>query len=170
MRIKLATPFLPAVLIAVLAACGGAAPGATTGPGGATQRPGATQGGGNGGNVDCDAVRSAAQKLVGIQLLAQLTTPQAIETIKSVGNLDLDALLGALDELHALDTVSTPLGNAKESIETYEKATRAAKELFAMAPVTQAAIDAFNSEHVGTVGEFLAKQAAISGAIGEAGC
>ena len=36
--------------------------------------------------------------------------------------------------------------------------------------MTQAAIDTLNNENVGTVGDFLGHQIAISGAIDEAGC
>jgi hypothetical protein len=39
-----------------------------------------------------------------------------------------------------------------------------------MEPVTQAAIDAFNKENVGSVADFLGRQVAISGAVGEADC
>jgi hypothetical protein len=157
------------VLCVVLAACGAGpgGPGGTSGPG-ATNRPASTQAGG--GDVDCAAIRSAAEKLIGIQLLAQITTPQSIETLKSIGNLDLDEMLTALDDLHALDGIDSPLGSPRESIKHYEAAAAAAKALFAMEPVTQAAIDAYNEAHVGTIGEFLGKQAAISSAIGEADC
>ena len=166
MRTRLVTSILLGV---VLAACGAGpgGPGGTTGSG-ATNRPASTQAGG--GDVDCAAIRAAAEKLIGIQLLAQLTTPQSIETIKSIGNLDLDEMLAALDDLHALDNVSSPLGDAKASIDFYEKAATAAKALFAMDPVTQAAIDAYNEDNVGSIAEFLGRQAAISGAIGEADC
>ena len=153
----------------VLAACGAGpgGPGGTSGPV-ATNRPASTASGSV--DVDCAAIRAAAEKLIGIQLLAQLSTPQSIETIKSVGNLDLDAMLAALDNLHALDDVSSPLGDAKASIEFYEKAATAAQALFALDPVTQDAIDAYNADNVGTIAEFLGKQAAISGAIGEVDC
>ncbi len=155
-------------LVVLLAACGGAAPGQTSKPNGAT--PAATPGGH--GAVDCAAMTTAATQLVAVQLLAQLTTPATVESIRSkqIGNLDLDAFLSAMGTLHALDAHASPLGDPKASIEHYEKAAEAAKDLFAMEPVTQAAIDAFNKDNVGTVGDFLGKQIAISGAMGEAGC
>jgi hypothetical protein len=157
--------------IVVLAACGGSAPGQTPGSIGATPAPAATSGpAGGGGAVDCAAMKSAAEALIGIQLLAQLRSPESIESIKSLGTLDLDAMLAALDELHALDGFAGPLGDPKTSIDHYEKAAAAAKALFDMDPVTQAAIDAFNDEHVGTIGDFLGKQIAISGAMDEADC
>jgi hypothetical protein len=52
----------------------------------------------------------------------------------------------------------------------YEQAANAAKVLFATEPITQAAIDAYNQDNVGTVGDFLSHQIAISGAMDEAGC
>jgi hypothetical protein len=165
MRTKPALQALVAVLLAlVVGACGGGGPAATGKSPTATQKPG------NGTSVDCAKLTTAASQLVGIQLLAQLTTPETIESIKSFGNLDIDKLLAALAELHALDSVSTPLGDAKASIDFYQKAAKAAKTLLAMEPVTQAAIDAYNKDNVGTVGDFLGKQIAISGAMGEAGC
>jgi hypothetical protein len=164
MKTRLATPIL---LITLLAGCGGAVPGATSSPTGgqaATAQPP--------GQVDCAAIEEAGKQLVGIQLMAQLTNPDTVASIKDkqIGNLDLDAMLAALAVLHALDGYSSPLGDPKAAIDYYEKAARAAKELFATEPITQAAIDAFNAENVGTVGEFLGRQAAIAGAIGEAGC
>ena len=165
MRIKLVLPLL---LMAILAACGGAKPGATTNPGAtsgtaATSKPGAT--------VDCAAITTAAQQLFAVQLLAQLKTPDTIQSIKSkaVGNLDLDAFLAAMHTLHALDSHPSALGDPKAAIDSYEKAATAAKVLFATDPMTQAAIDTYN-QNVGTVSDFLSHQAAISGAMAEAGC
>lgn len=162
MKTKLAISIL---LAATLAACGGAGGGpATKNPTAATSKPG------GGTTVDCAKLTAAASQLIGLQLLAQLTTPETIASIKSVGNLDIDKLLSALGDLHALDSVASPLGNAKASIDFYQKAAKAAKTLLAMDPVTQAAIDAYNKDNVGTIGDFLGKQMAISGAMGEAGC
>lgn len=159
MKMKSAVTLLLAIC---LAACSGA-PGSTAKGSTATQKPG-------GGTVDCAKLTAAASQLIGIQLLAQLTTPDAIESIKSIGNLDIDKLLTALGDLHALDSISSPLGDAKASIDFYQKAAKAAKALLAMDPVTQVAIDAYNKDNVGTVADFLGKQIAISGAMGEAGC
>lgn len=165
MRTQRALSALVAILLAlVIAACGGGGPAATGKSPTATEKPG------NGTAVDCAKLTAAASQLVGIQLLAQLTTPDRIASIKSLGNLDLDKLLTALDDLHALDSVSSPLGDAKASIDFYQKAAKAAKTLLAMDPVTQAAIDAYNTDNVGTVADFLGRQIAISGAMGEAGC
>jgi hypothetical protein len=172
MKTRIAVPFL---LIVLLAGCGGAGPGATGKPG-ATAKPGATTGqaatGRPGGPVDCAAILAAAEALVGLQLLAQLTTPENVASIKSkqIGNLDLDKMLAALGTMHALDGYSSVLGDPKAAIDFYEKAAQAAKALFAMEPVTQAAIDAFNKENVGSVADFLGRQVAISGAVGEADC
>ena len=106
-----------------------------------------------------------------MQLLAQLKTPEGIAPIKAkqIGDLDLDAFLAAMKVLHALDPYASPLGDPKAAIDFYEKAGAAAKVLFATDPITQDAIDAYNV-NVGTVADFLGRQAAISGAMGSAGC
>jgi hypothetical protein len=152
-----------------VAACGGGA--------GATSRPNATGAGAGAttrpaGQVDCEAIKTAAQQLLAIQLLAQLRTPENVAAIrdKEIGNLDLDAFLAALAVLHAVDAHASPLGDPKAAIDKYEDAATAAKDLFESEPVTQAAINAFNSQHVGTAAEFLGGQAAIAGAVDEAGC
>lgn len=165
MRTRLVAPILMLVL---LAGCGNATPGATSKPG-ATSGPAATAK--PGGAVDCAALTTAAQQLISIQLLAQLKTPDTIESIKNkaIGNLDLDAFISALNTLHALDGYPSVLGDPKAAIDFYIKAANAAKVLFATEPMTQAAIDTYN-QNVGTVAEFLGHQAAISGAFGEAGC
>ena len=156
------------VVLLLVAACGGGGPGATSGPNstgaGATSKPA--------GQVDCDAIETAGQQLLAVQLLAQLRTPENVAAIKDkeIGNLDLDAFLAALAVLHALDAYPSALGDPKAAIDKYEETARAAEVLFETEPVTQAAIDAFNSQNIGTVGEFLAGQAAIAGAIGAAGC
>jgi hypothetical protein len=144
----------------LLCACGGAG------------SPGSTQKAGKSGAVDCAKVTAAATQLIAIQFLAQLTTPDTVEAVKSkqIGNLDIDTFLSAMTDLHALDGFSSALGDAKGSIDAYQKAATAAKALFAMDPVTQAAIDAYNKDNVGTVADFLGKQIAISGALDAAGC
>lgn len=165
MRIKLVLPIL---MMAILAACGGSSPGTTSKPGAtsgtaATSKPG--------GKVDCAAITTAAQELIAIQFLAQLKTPDTIASIKNktIGNLDLDKFLAGMQTLHALDPYPSVLGDPKAAIDFYIKAAKAAQVLFATDPMTQAAIDTYNL-NVGTVGDFIGHQAAISGAIGEAGC
>jgi hypothetical protein len=157
--------------VAVVAACGGSAPGQTSSSNGATPPPAATSGPPGGGSVDCAAMKAAAEQLVGIQLLAQMTTPETAASIKdgNIGNLDPDKMLVALARLHALDGYVSPLGDPKASIEVYERAAEAAKILFAKDPMTQADVDTYY-ETVGSIGEFLGKQIAISGAMDEAGC
>ena len=122
--------------------------------------------------MDCAKVKAATTKLiVAVQLLAQLRDPAGVEAVKAgtVGNLDLDEFLAALKDLHALDGQTSVLGDPKTAIEAYEKAGEAAKTLFATTPVTQDAIDTYNT-NVGTVSSFLGHQAAIAGAMDAAGC
>jgi len=166
MHIRLAASVLA---VALVAACGGAIPGSTSNAN--PPASGSTSTGQSAGQVECAAITTAGQQLFAVQLLAQLTTPDTIEAIrdKEIGNLDLDAFLSAMGELHALDAYTSPLGDPKAAIDVYEKAGAAAKVLFATEPITQAAIDTYN-QNVGTVGDFLGRQIAISGAIDEAGC
>ncbi|MBI2780682.1 MAG: hypothetical protein HYX55_02645 [Chloroflexi bacterium] len=157
---------VPLLALALVAACGGAGP--TTKPGGtggsaATAKPGA--------KVDCAAIKTAAVQLLAVQFLAQLKTPDTVASIKAktIGNLDLDAFLAGMQTLHAIDASPTVLGDPKAAIDFYVKAAKAAQVLFATDPMTQAAIDTYN-QNVGTVADFLGHQAAISAAMGEAGC
>ncbi len=173
MRIRLVIPVL---FIVLLAACGGggtasgANPAATAGQTSAGQPADTAAPAGN-GSVDCTTIKTAAQQLLAIQFLAQLTTPDTIEAIKSkqIGNLDLDAFLAAMHDLHALDSHASPLGDPKAAIDFYEEAGKAAQTLFATEPVTQAAIDTY-SQKIGTIDDFLSHQIAISGAMSDAGC
>ena len=165
---------LPVLLSALLvAACGGATspPAATTPAGGAATRQPAASSAPAGGTVDCTAIKSAAVQLISIQLLAQLTTPDNVASIKGkeMGNLDLDAFLAAMKTLHTLDGYASPLGDPKAAIDAYEAAAKAAKVLFATDPVTQAAIDVY-AKNVGPVSTFLGHQVAIAGAMDQAGC
>jgi hypothetical protein len=160
-----------ALLLTLVAACGGAATGPTT-P--AASRPASggsppTAASGGNGAVDCVAIKTAAVELLGIQLLAQLKSADAVAQIKAkqFGNLDLDRFLAAMHTLHALDGRRSPLGDPKPDIEFYEKAGTAAKVLFAADPVTQAALDTYN-ENVGSVTAFIGHQTSISAAIDEA--
>ncbi len=166
---------LTVLLIAVLAACGGSSgtasttkPAATAGQASTSQPTNAPVGN---GKVDCATIKTAATQLLMVQFLAQLKTKDTIESVKSkqIGNLDLDAFLAGMHELHALDSYSSPLGDPKAAIDFYEKAGKAAQVLFATDPITQAAIDTYNT-NVGTVTDFLGHQMAISGAMDAAHC
>jgi hypothetical protein len=176
MRIKLVLPIL---LVVLLAACGGGGgtasstnpnPSATEGQTSTGQPAGSNAPAAN-GTLDCAAINTAAQQLLSVQLLAQLRSTDTIGPIKSkqLGNLDIDAFLAAMHDLHALDGSASPLGDPKAAIDFYEDAGKAAQALFAMDPVTQAAIDAYVAK-IGTVSDFIGHQLAISGAIGAAGC
>jgi len=174
MRIRLVIPVLLATL---LAACGGGGSGGspTVTSSAAAGQPSSGQSADAAtpaaGSADCAKITTAAQQLLMIQFLAQLKTPDVIESIKSkaIGNLDLDTFLAGMHDLHALDSYASPLGDPKAAIDFYEEAGKAAQVLFATDPMTQAAIDTYN-QHVGTVAEFLNHQIAISGAMGAAGC
>lgn len=163
---------LSILLIALLAACSSTS-GASSGPStnGNPSQAGQASAGEQPGGLDCEALTTAAAQLIMLQFLAQLRDADSVEAVKTkqIGNLDLDVFLAAMHTLHALDSHPSVLGDPKPAIDFYEKAGRAAKDLFAADPLTQAAIDAYN-ENVGTVTEFLSHQTAISAAIGEAGC
>jgi hypothetical protein len=166
MRIRHAIPAL--LVAALLAACSSGGSTASNANPSATSK--ATTPAGN-GQVDCTAIKTAAEELLSLQLLAQLKTPDTIESIKTkdLGGLDLDKFLAAMHELHALDSYTSALGDPKAAIDFYETAGKAAQVLFATAPMTQAAIDTYNL-NVGTVTDFLGHQIAISGARDAAGC
>lgn len=163
------TRFVASILmLVVLAGCGGTAPGATTKPGATgnsavTAKPGA--------KVDCAAMSLAGQQLLAVQFLAQLTNADTIASVKAkeIGNFDPDTFIAGMQTLHALDAYPSVLGDPKAAIDFYIKAAQAAKVLFATEPVTQAAIDTY-MQNVGNVAEFLGHQAAIAGALDEAGC
>ena len=167
MRIRLV---IPALLVALLAACSSGST-ASNGQASTGGQPNASVPAGN-GTVDCAAITTAAQELIMVQFLAQLKTPDAVESVKThqIGNLDLDKFLAAMHTLHALDGHPGVLGDPKAAIDFYEKAGKAAQVLFATDPMTQAAIDTYNNDNVGTLTDFLGHKAAISAAMGEVGC
>jgi hypothetical protein len=161
-----------ALLVVAVAACGGTSTASNPNPpAGSQAATGQASNPPAGGKVDCVAIKAAAVELLGVQLLAQLKTPDTIASIKSksIGNLDVDRFLAAMQTLHALDSYKSALGDPKPAIEAYEKAATAAKVLFATDPMTQAAIDTYNT-NVGTTTEFLGHQTAIAGAMDAAGC
>ena len=112
-----------------------------------------------------------AKIIVSVQLLAQMRDPDGVDAVKSktIGDFDPDEFLAALHDLHALDGQTSVMGDPKAAIDAYEDAAQAAKTLFATKPVTQAAIDTYNT-HVGTIAEFLGHQGAIAGAMDSAHC
>jgi hypothetical protein len=174
MRSRLLSLTLVAV---VAAACGGGGAASTSNPSAAAPSSAATQaaastGAGSTGKVDCASLKDAGGELIiGSQLLAQMRTPDSVQAIKdkTVGNFDPDKFIAAMQQLHALDGVSSPLGDPKPAIDAYIAAGTAAKELLAKSSVTQADIDAY-LKSVGSISDFLGKQMAISGAMSAAGC
>lgn len=165
---------LSALLVALLAACSGGSSGSSGSSGAssnANPTPTAATASAGHGNVDCAKINTAARELLELQYMAQLRTPDAVAQVKThqIGNLDLDKFLAAMHDLHALDSLASPLGDPKPAIDFYETAGKAAKVLFATDPMTQAAIDTYN-QNVGKVAEFLGKQITISAAMGAAGC
>ena len=180
MRSRLATASLVLSLALVLAACGGgssdtASSGSSGGGASTTAADGGSSSGSDGGSsdasVDCAAIKTAATELLQVQLLAQIRDPESIASMKqgTIGSLDLDKFLAAMATLHALDSSSSPMGDPKAAIATYEQAAKEAKPLIDAAAPTQADIDAYN-QSIGTTTEFLGHQTAIAGAMDAAGC
>ena len=168
-----------ALTAVVVAACGGGGASTTPGPTSAanptppaSQAAASTSSGGGTGSVDCSAFSDAgAQLVIGVQVLAQMRTPDAVAAVKNktFANFDPDAFIAAMQTLHALDGSASPLGDPKAPIDAYIQAGQAAKELLAKSSVTQADVDAYLTT-VGTIADFLGKQMAISGAMSAAGC
>jgi hypothetical protein len=169
MRTRLALPIL-AIVLAACGSSGGSASAVASSivDGGQPSTAPAAPGD---GTTDCERLKTAAQQLISLQLMAQLNTPDIVEQVrdKQFGDLDVDAFLAGMQELHGLDAHASPLGDPKAAIDFYESVGLAAKVLFATQPVTQAAIDTYN-ESVGTIPDFLGHQIAIGGAMDEAGC
>src|SRR5258706_5520413 len=127
-RLALSALLLPAVF----AACG---PSATGAPRGANPTAGAATSAASApagkGTVDCAKVKAAAVELLDVQFLAQLKTADTIAAVKAkqIGNLDIDAFLSAMHDLHALDSYSSALGDPKAAIDVYETAGNAGQTL-----------------------------------------
>jgi hypothetical protein len=180
MRTRALALVVLATLALLVASCGGgsgSSSGDTSSGGGATTTTqasssgGGSAGSGKGGDVDCPAVKKAAQELLGVQLLAQLRDAEAIAAIKAktIGNLDIPRFKAAMKTLHQLDGWTSSLGDPKPAIEVYEAAADQAQQLFDANPPTQAAIDAYNIS-IGGTSTFLGHQTAIAGGLDAAGC
>lgn len=173
------------VLLLTTASCGssgGSSEGASGSGTGSTTPAGsdggsADGGGGRatsgGGKVDCASITKAAPDLVvSVQLLGQLRSVEAVDSVKSrtIGNFDVDRFLASMKSLHALDGRKSSLGgNVKDSIDTYEQAAKSAKVLLAADPPSQAQLDEY-AKSIGSMQQFLEPQSTITGAIAEAGC
>ena len=166
-----------ALVALVAAACGGGGASATTNPTAAAttaaSQAAASTGTGGTGKIDCTATKQAgAEMIVGSQILAQLRTPDTVQAVKDKtigGTFDPDTFIAAMQKLHVLDNVKSPLGDPKAAIDAYIAAGQAAKDLLAKSSVTQADIDAY-LKNVGSISDFIGKQMAISGAMSAAGC
>lgn len=180
MRARLVLVSVLAAATLVLAGCGGgsssdgsAKDGGGSGDTATTADPGSgsSDSGSTGGDVDCTAVKKAAEDLLMVQLMAQIRDPQSIESMSNeqLVNLDFDQFQASMKVLHQLDGYDSPLGDPKAAIETYEDAATKAQALFEADAPTQADIDAYN-ESIGSTSEFLMHQTAISGALDEADC
>ncbi len=184
MRTRLLAATVIFGLTVVLASCGGGSSDASSSDGGVgsdqtTAAPTSGDGGSDsesdsgskGGDVDCAQIKEAAQQFLSIQLLAQLDSPENVAAVKdgTIGNYDADAFLAAMKTLHQLDGYSSPLGDPKEAIDSYEAAAQQAQALFDADPPTQAAIDDYMTS-IGSTAEFIGHQAAIAGALDKAGC
>lgn len=164
-------PALALVALLAVAACsGGGAGSSATAPAsspGASAAPSAAS-----GKADCATLKKAAAKIiVGIQLLAQMRSPESVQAVKDkvVGDFDPDDFIAAMQQLHALDGSASPLGDPKTAIDNYIAAAQAAKTLLAKSSVTQADVDAY-LQKVGTISDFLGGQLPITGALSAAGC
>ena len=176
MRSTLLTFALVAVLAAACGSAGGSStsnPSSAAASSAASQAAPSTAAGGGSGKINCSSLKDAtAQLLIGAQVLAQLRTPETIQALKdgTVGpDFDPDKFIAAMQQLHVLDSVSSPLGDQKTAIDAYIAAAQGAKALLAKSSVTQADIDAY-VKSIGSITDFLSKQAAISGALSTAGC
>ena len=171
MRTKIVPSTL--LLVVVLAACGGASstPATNTNPTTAPASAGAATQAPAGGKVDCVVLKAAAVELSASSSSPSSRPPDTIAAVKAkqIGNLDLDRFLAAMTVLHALDGHAGVFGDPKPAIDFYEKAANAAKVLFATEPMTQAAIDTYNT-NVGSVTDFLGHQTAIAGGMDAVGC
>ena len=178
-------------LVLVLAACGGGSEASSSSGGGtrpaaapasgasstteaeSESEPESESGSGTAsrGAIACDELDDAAEQLASVEYLLLLDTPDHARAIKTnlVGDLDLTEFLTAMRTLHQLDPYGGPLGDPRTAIETYEAAALAARDLFAVEPITQAAINVYQ-DSLGDPAAFLSQQTAITGALAEAGC
>lgn len=166
-------------LVALVPACsssssGGGSASGTTATGSSTTATTATgssnsSASGSKGKVDCVKLKKDARQLLSAQLLAQLSTNNAITSIKSksVGNLDVDEFAAAMADLHELDGRKTPFGDPKKALDSYQSAAAAAKLLLAKDPATQDDIDTY-MKNVGTPGDFLKLQEPVAFALSDA--
>lgn len=172
MRARVGAALLTVVLLAVASACSSGDDGDDGAT--ATTAPEASSGGAPDGDVDCEVLVDAAQKVgFAIQILAQLHTQAQYDSVKS-GVLDLqpEQTLADIETLRALEDVEIDAasGSVEASLDLYQEAAELAAENLA---VDDAFADAQGDELsalVADLGAFLGNQVAVSAALDEAGC
>jgi hypothetical protein len=125
---------------------------------------------GGGGSVDCTALTgdAGATYTVGLQLLAQMRSQAAVDSMKSSGvTYDPDAMGTILTKLKSLAGHGV-LGDPGADVDFYLSANERARAILALdGPVPQAMFDDL-SAFEGAIGAFLGRQVSISAAYSEA--
>ncbi len=169
---RTATALAAVTLALILAGC--SSPATTTGAAQAGSTPAVTSttpaSGAKGGSVDCTALSgdAGATYIVGIQLLAQLTTQDSVDSLKAgVLNYDPDAMGAILVKLKSLAGHSI-LGDPGPDVDFYIQANDMAREILAVSgPVPQDKFDALKALE-GDPGSFLGHQLSINAAYDDA--
>jgi hypothetical protein len=122
------------------------------------------------GDVDCPLLtdENRAGGLVLLQLIPQMTSPEQVESIKSLGVSPIDEALEYLEALRPLGGREyVPFGDPADDIERYIAAVTTSGELLDVdGPVSQADVDELLAI-VGTTEGFIGAQAGIGFAIDE---
>jgi PBP1b-binding outer membrane lipoprotein LpoB len=172
---RTSTALVAVTLALILAGC--SSPATTTGAKPAGSTPAVTSSTTTTGSaktgkdgVDCTALSGEAGGtfLIGIQVLAQLTTQDTVDTIKAgTLNYDPDAMSAILAKLKTLTNKSI-LGDPQAAVVTIGKANDQARAILAVSgPVKQSMFDDMKAIVVDP-GTFLSKQTAIDAAYSSA--
>ena len=162
------SPAVAAVTLAcVLAGCSSSP--TSSDAGSTTTAPSVTSAPAGGGSADCSTLTgsNATTFTIGIQLLAQLRTQDAVDLVKNgTANYDPDALGAILDSLKGLP--KGPLGDPGPDVDFYIQANDKAKAILANdGPVPQSMFDDLVAFE-GDIGSFIGRQASITAAFSEA--